>query len=192
MYEILQYIFQLFSPKKLESDTNPDGTNEENYDIEPLEDLEGFLEYDPDTTLILERDYPMWDHSTTGKIVFPDGTTMDSLELPWLNNEVRVSCIPFGLYEVKKRHSHLITRLTRNMHTPYTEGYEVMNVENRSNILFHQANRVSELLGCIAMGTAAFENGVPVVWSSYKAFHTFMTKMDSLNITHVLIKKKGE
>ena len=81
---------------------------------------------------------------------FPDGTNGEiflngiklcyAIELPWLNNQNRISCIPEGTYEMMKRYSpkhgwHLI----------------LMNVPKRQLILIHAANdAVKELKGCIA------------------------------------------
>lgn len=63
-----------------------------------------------------------------------------TIELPWLHNEPKISCIPEGRYELKKRFSDRF-------------GYhlQLMNVLNRSLILMHPANdALSELEGCIA------------------------------------------
>lgn len=78
---------------------------------------------------------------------FPNGTNGDillklcnSIELPWQSNQNRISCIPEGRYELKKRYSpkfgwHLL----------------LVNVPGRNLILIHPANdAVKELQGCIA------------------------------------------
>lgn len=63
-----------------------------------------------------------------------------AIELPWLQNRRRVSCIPEGRYELRARFTarrghHLI----------------VLQVPGRSGILIHPANHAkTELLGCIA------------------------------------------
>lgn len=71
------------------------------------------------------------------KIIFECKT----LELPWLNNNRRVSCIPAGKYKAIK---HVSPRLGRSLW--------IQNVPNRSEILIHRANYVHQLLGCIALG----------------------------------------
>ena len=64
----------------------------------------------------------------------------NTIELPWINNEHQVSCIPEGRYELKKRYTaergeHLI----------------LVNVPDRQLILIHAANDAKkELKGCIA------------------------------------------
>jgi hypothetical protein len=63
-----------------------------------------------------------------------------SIELPWLNNQRRISCIPEGRYELIKRYSlrfgwHLL----------------VNNVPKRDYILIHAYNdALKESKGCIA------------------------------------------
>jgi hypothetical protein len=81
---------------------------------------------------------------------FPDGTNGKlecegkllsySIELPWKNNERRVSCIPEGKYFIRKRYSQ-----------KFKWHLEIVDVSNRSLILFHPANSaLQELNGCIA------------------------------------------
>lgn len=66
-----------------------------------------------------------------------------TLELPDLNNQTGVSCIPEGIYTVIK-------------HTAPSFGacFWVQNVPNRKEILIHPANWKSQLRGCIAPGDA--------------------------------------
>jgi len=40
---------------------------------------------------------------TNGKILFQGRLITYCIELPWQNNHARVSCIPEGRYELKKR-----------------------------------------------------------------------------------------
>jgi hypothetical protein len=81
---------------------------------------------------------------------FPEGTNgileckgkfiCNTIELPWKNNETKVSCIPEGKYFIKKRYSK-----------KFQWHLEIINVKNRSFILFHPANNaLRELNGCIA------------------------------------------
>jgi hypothetical protein len=81
---------------------------------------------------------------------FPDGTNSklecegklicNTIELPWKNNETKVSCIPEGKYFIKKRYSR-----------KFQWHLEVIDVKNRKLILFHPANNaVKEINGCIA------------------------------------------
>ena len=79
-------------------------------------------------------------NGTNGEILFNGTRICNSIELPWINNEHQVSCIPEGRYELKKRYTaergaHLI----------------LVNVPGRQLILIHAANDAKrDLKGCIA------------------------------------------
>jgi hypothetical protein len=99
---------------------------------------------------------------------FPDGTNgklecegkfiCNTIELPWKNNETKVSCIPEGKYFIKKRYSK-----------KFQWHLEIINVKNRSLILFHPANNaLQELNGCIAPVTKLSGPGLGLM--SRKAF----------------------
>jgi hypothetical protein len=99
---------------------------------------------------------------------FPDGTNgilecegkliCNTIELPWKNNETKVSCIPEGKYFIRKRYSK-----------KFQWHLEVLDVKNRSLILFHPANNaLQELNGCIAPVTKLSGPGLGLM--SRKAF----------------------
>lgn len=73
-----------------------------------------------------------------GKILFECYT----LELPWKDNERRVSCIPEGEYKAIKHRS-----------PKFGNSVWIQDVPGRSEILIHPANYVRQLLGCIAVGS---------------------------------------
>lgn len=64
-----------------------------------------------------------------------------TLELPWIDNNRRVSCIPAGKYKAIKHVS-----------PKFGNCLWLKDVPNRSEILIHPANYVHQLLGCIALG----------------------------------------
>lgn len=64
-----------------------------------------------------------------------------TLELPWLLNERRVSCVPLGFYEVRKRFS-----------LKYGSHLHLQNVSNRDMILIHAGNFFTQTNGCILVG----------------------------------------
>ncbi|GAA4770613.1 MULTISPECIES: DUF5675 family protein [Flavobacterium] len=77
---------------------------------------------------------------TNGKLEWEGKFICYTIELPWKNNERRVSCTPEGKYFIRKRYSQ-----------KFKWHLEVVDVENRSLILFHPANNaLKELNGCIA------------------------------------------
>ena len=62
------------------------------------------------------------------------------IELPWLDNKKRISCIPEGVYQLKPRFSE-----------KFKHHLILENVERRSLILIHPANDAKkELQGCLA------------------------------------------
>ena len=88
--------------------------------------------------LFLTRTY--FPEGTNGKLECKGKSICNTIELPWRENEKRVSCIPEGKYFIRKRYSNKL-----KWHI------EVINVKNRSLILFHPANNaLQELNGCIA------------------------------------------
>lgn len=67
-----------------------------------------------------------------------------SLELPWRENAKNISCIPLGIYTCSPEWNSDYGR----------HIYRVHNVPDRSGILIHPYNLVSEARGCIAPGMA--------------------------------------
>ncbi|MCF6182672.1 DUF5675 family protein [Lutibacter sp.] len=62
------------------------------------------------------------------------------IELPWLNNQRNISCIPEGVYKLKSRFSK-----------KFKHHLVLENVSGRSLILIHPANNAKkELGGCLA------------------------------------------
>ena len=79
-------------------------------------------------------------NGTNGKLECKGKSICNTIELPWRENETRVSCIPEGKYFIRKRYS-----------PKFKWHLEVLDVANRSFILFHPANNaLRELNGCIA------------------------------------------
>ena len=95
---------------------------------------------------------------TNGKLECDGKFICYIIELPWKNNEKRVSCIPEGKYFIRKRYS-----------PKFKWHLEVVDVENRSLILFHPANNALKVLnGCIAPVTKLSGPGLGLM--SRKAF----------------------
>ena len=95
---------------------------------------------------------------TNGKLECEDKFICNTIELPWKNNETKVSCIPEGKYFIKKRYSK-----------KFQWHLEVLGVKNRSLILFHPANNaLQELNGCLAPVTKLSGPGLGLM--SRKAF----------------------
>lgn len=93
-----------------------------------------------------------------------------TLELPWKGNIRQVSCIPVGDYQVKKT----IARKT-NGGLLIPETFEVMDVPDRSGILFHVGNTPADTNGCILLGDSfGYIKGAPAVLGSKIAFASFL------------------
>jgi hypothetical protein len=86
------------------------------------------------------------DQGTFGKLYF-SGNVLHTVELPWRDNVLRVSCIPAGTYQCVMVNSPRFGKV-----------YGVKNVPGRSHILIHAANLagdvnkgwITQLNGCIA------------------------------------------
>lgn len=66
----------------------------------------------------------------------------NTLELPWQNNERRISCVPPGTYRIVKEYSARFNTML----------WELKDVPGRSECKIHTANYVHQLNGCIAPG----------------------------------------
>ena len=88
--------------------------------------------------LVLKRTY--FPEGTQGVLEWNGTIVCYTIELPWLGNQKRISCIPEGEYILQKRFS---PKFKWHLH--------LMNVTGRDLILIHPANDAKkELLGCIA------------------------------------------
>lgn len=68
-----------------------------------------------------------------------------TLELPWRGNQPNVSCIPQGLYDV-------VPHGWNGEAVKYKQVYRVLDVPDRSGILFHAGNIPADTQGCILVG----------------------------------------
>jgi len=118
---------------------------------------------------------------TYGILTLPDGSTFNTLELPWRNNETGKSCIPPGTYKVEMRDS-----------PKFGPCYEVKGVPNRSAILIHAGNTAgnvdkglkSDVQGCILLGLGRGRvNNQSAVIESKAAMASFMQKMSGRSFT---------
>ena len=145
----------------------------------------GEIEEEKVPTVILTREYH--ENGTHGTLEFPSGTVIYTAERPWLDNKRGESCIPEGVYDLAMRHSPVVSRSTRGR---YKKGWEVMNVPNRSYIMFHPGNwPLKDSDGCILPGASkAFDGVQPVVWRSQDAMDVFMNQMREESIAKIVIR----
>lgn len=79
-------------------------------------------------------------NGTNGELCYGGSRICSTIELPWLDNQHSVSCIPEGRYELEKYFSE---HLGNHLHLKAVAG--------RSMIMIHAANDAQkELRGCIA------------------------------------------
>lgn len=117
----------------------------------------------------LER-FGFFDKGVLGKMTFPSGLELFTIERPWRDNQPFISCIPSGEYTLEWD----ITGRVRNV--PRLRG-----TAPRTQINIHVANKASELHGCIAPGlTWAFEGTEPLVRDSAAAWGLMMETMEPL------------
>ena len=108
--------------------------------------------------MVLQLSRTYFPDGTNGKLECEGKLICTTIELPWKNNETKVSCIPEGKYFIRKRYSR-----------KFQCHLEVIDVKDRSLILFHPANNaLKELNGCIAPVTKI--SGAGLGLQSRKAF----------------------
>ena len=106
--------------------------------------------------LLLTRTY--FPDGTNGKLECDGKLICNKIELTWKMNKKKVSCIQEGKYFIRKRYSR-----------KFQWHLEVIDVKDRSFILFHPANNaLKELNGCIAPVTKLSGPGLGLM--SRKAF----------------------
>lgn len=101
-------------------------------------------------------------------------------ELPWYDNRKNLSCIPTGIYTCKRTNS-----------PKFGETFEILNVPNRTNILFHQGNFIHDTQGCILVAEKfEYINNAPIISESKIGFKEFMDLQqdtDTFNLTIVIV-----
>jgi len=108
---------------------------------------------------------------TLGSMYMPDETMIcKTMELPWLNNKSNVSCIPEGVYQIKKMppgfgRSYEYFRFVK------VDGRGINLALDMSTILIHRITYVKDLKGCIGVGGRHVDlnkDGVPDIVDSSK------------------------
>ena len=114
---------------------------------------------------------------TVGKITVDDWSCY-TIERPWLDNKSNISCIPEGTYKCETFNG-----------TKFKDVVQIMDVPNRSFILFHVANYPGDIEGCIGVGNSFDINELsPMVYNSRVTLADFFVtagKSFDLQITGV-------
>ena len=87
--------------------------------------------------ITLKRNYEQ--SKTTGILTLPNGVEVETLERPWLDNQIGISCIPSGIYKFKRDHY--------GKH----QWFSVLDVPDRTFIEIHPGSQVLHSEGCILM-----------------------------------------
>ena len=116
--------------------------------------------------VVLQRTY--YPNGTNGTLLIDDLEVCHTIELPWLNNQKRVSCIPEGSYRLRKRYNQ-----------KFKWHLALEAVKGRSGILIHPANDAKkELLGCIA--PVLYHTGIGKGVYSRKSLDLLLMKLNGV------------
>ncbi len=125
--------------------------------------------------LTLERRGYFDEEGTFGELYGGD-FSCKTVELPWRDNRVNKSCVPEGTYVMRKRISGVVSRTSGGR---FDQGWEIVNVPDRTYIMFHVGNTLADLDGCVAVGKAwgYIERHWGVTFSR-DTFQAFMQALD--------------
>ena len=104
-------------------------------------------------------------HNTLGAMEYGEFTCY-TLELPWINNQQNISCIPAGTYECEKHVS-----------PKFGDCILIKNVAGRTDVLIHYGNFTGDTLGCILVGESIADidrDGIMDVASSKRTLEGLM------------------
>ena len=122
------------------------------------------------------------DVSTIGNLYLDGEWLCDTLELPYLDNQRSISCIPEGQYKVR-------LRTARESATRDYLHLLVQDVPNRDYILFHIGNSAKDTRGCVLVGIGTEQDFVK---NSTLAMGLLMKEILNLGGTNInlIIKNK--
>ena len=92
-----------------------------------------------------------------------------TMELPWLENQRRISCIPEGTYKT-----------LRHTSPRFGQTFWLQDVTGRAEILTHKGNYTRDTLGCILPGKDHKDinnDGIPDVTSSGETMQHLLNMM---------------
>ena len=122
------------------------------------------------------------DVSTIGNLYLDGEWLCDTLELPYIDNQRSISCIPEGQYKVR-------LRTARESATRDYLHLLVEDVPNRDYILFHIGNSAKDTRGCVLVGIGREQDFVK---NSTLAMGLLMKEILNLGGTNInlIIKNK--
>lgn len=139
-----------------------------------------------DNLIVLER-FSYAPDGTFGRLKFPNGFECFTVERPWIGNQVKISCIPEGVYFLGLRESPVVKRVTNGR---YEDGWEVEDVPGRTYIMIHPGNWPKNFQGCIGVGDEYKLIGSSMgVSNSQDTFDKVMEIMNTRSDWELLIKQ---
>lgn len=105
-----------------------------------IDNVHDFVNQEPEVIELI-RDYSLSNEFQTVGMLRYGKWSCKTLELPWKDNQYRISCIPKGVYYVTKRQS-----------PKYGNHLMINRVEGRDMILIHSGNYNTDTKGCILVG----------------------------------------
>jgi hypothetical protein len=118
--------------------------------------------------LILRREKPQPDElCTLGFLFIPGELALVTMERPWipagqagdLGGKKNLSCVPLGTYRLvpheSKKHGRTWALVNHELDVVHFEGDDHDPDEDRATCLLHVCNYVTEIEGCIGVGTRA-------------------------------------
>lgn len=112
--------------------------------------------------IILQR-LLMNDKGTLGIMLLDGKPLFTTLELPWKNNQINISCIPAGIYKATYIFSEKFQKSLFILH----------NVPGRNAVEIHIGNTVVDTHGCVLIGMEFSLSEFAIV-NSKLAFDNFM------------------
>lgn len=108
---------------------------------------------------------------TIGSLILNDKIIATTLERPWRDNEPFESCIPCGVYRLSKWNSG-----------KFGDCAKVLDVQGRTNILFHAGNDINDTKGCILLGNGLdIQSDKPFILDSKYTMDVFLKLLDEQN-----------
>lgn len=118
-------------------------------------------------------------HGTFGVLLKDNIPYAVTLERPWLDNQRKVSCIPEGTYKC------LRCRVSPDYMSDsprFGDTFQIYDVPDRSNILFHKGNLNDDSYGCVLVGEQfGVLNRTPGILASKAGFDEFKRITDDID-----------
>lgn len=109
-----------------------------------------------------------------------------TLELPYIGNKRRKSCIPTGVHKMVRRTKGGFAKRHRdNFKHPYL--WEIAEVDGRSDILIHCGNSPRDTLGCPLIGKESAKQNY--VRDSVNTYKDFWAALDKLQVENIVVNE---